>query len=370
MDRRLFLSTAGASMASLAGCLATGGDEADETAGTAGTTDDGDTGSTDHKYPDMISVTNPTPKSPIEHDVDIQQDNLHDPAEPFQLDITLTNSTEETISYGERRQAHMWTATPNESLILLPADAASLLHFNDDTEYWELDDGFLKTEEYQAETLDPGESATESLVLAVPYEERAPQGTPDQFQFQTEYEIHSDTDILRDGFDTEWTFSLKRRSDASYAVDTITTRVDTPLQIATSLRQPDIADPDRPMELEIALSNNAGHPVTYHERRSALFWNSKAEEYVLYPTASFPANHYEQDASSGIWVATEKLAMTMDYQIETIEPGETHTERLLVLAQGEESNPPTQLSFSTHFILEWRDNSIPISWTFDLKTAE
>lgn len=369
MNRRHILALTGASVAGLAGCTALGGDAEDDDP-----RDDSDDADTDQSTQFTASMSETETSRPIRTDVELLTDTLSDPDEPPRLEVTLTNTGDDPIMYGERRQALMWTATADETFVLLPERSAeSLATFDEASEYWIAEDGFVMTEDYQIDTLEPDAAHTETLLLLVSYGASPPATEPTEFTFDTSF--HASTDSIPSGASVpiEWEFTLERAADR-YTVADRTTSVEIPLRYEVELKQPDIASPDAPMELEISLTNTADVTVDYGERRKALFWKRSDAGYVLYPPNAIPDEIYEWHAQSARWIATDGFAITADYQIATLKPDETHTETHYVLYRSDDDpDPPVidELRFETDVAIEAIDDKpvdgVRSTWTLLLE---
>ena len=89
---------------------------------------------------------------------------------------------------------------------------------------------------------------------------------------------------------------------------------------------------ESPLTLQISLTNPSDDTIyEYSERRSAMFWLADVDaDFETYPAEGVESNLVYDESTEG-WGLEEEFVMTMDYQIETIEPQETHTETIVVV---------------------------------------
>lgn len=114
------------------------------------------------------------------------------------------------------------------------------------------------------------------------------------------------------------------------------TNLESELQYSISLTQPARNDRE-PLRLEVQIKNTSEDTAyVYGEQRAAVFRAASTNDFVLYPTeqankGADGAPMYEYNQSENVWVATDSFAMTMEYAIGTLEPGETVTQNLTLL---------------------------------------
>jgi len=152
---------------------------------------------------------------PIRYDVGIEQENIHSSSNPVTVEVSLTNESDEIISYGERRNLLFWAASSDEyeQFILYPKEEAKSLYTFDDTAgLWVAEDGFEMTTDYQTDELEPGETHTETLFLLVRDEDDIPEEVPTELTFSANgmmYDKESNP-LLGDSMD--WSFTLEQQS--------------------------------------------------------------------------------------------------------------------------------------------------------------
>jgi hypothetical protein len=216
--------TALLSAGALAGCLTASGPGAPETTDDAdGTTGDAD-GTTDlppatdggsengsgGTRPEgtggpgvSIVATDDAPDLPVRPAVEVSREAAT-PDHPPQLRVTVTNTSERTISVGEGRAVLFAYVTDDSgALILLPAGR----EYPAEPDCWRLTEGIAITEEYRILDLEPGESVSQSLDLygAAGGDACLPVG---EFRFETTYSVvNEDAEPVENG-QAKWGFSV------------------------------------------------------------------------------------------------------------------------------------------------------------------
>ncbi|MFP8954802.1 hypothetical protein ACLI4Z_17845 [Natrialbaceae archaeon A-arb3/5] len=137
------------------------------------------------------------------------------------------------------------------------------------------------------------------------------------------------------------------------------------------------ATAESPLTIELELTNTDDRPYRYGERRAAMFWTVASDtSFSLYPSESVEETKADDDE---VWWSSDPFAMTLDFQVETIEQGETHTEELVVLHtpvddEDDLDELPAELEFRTDFafVEDGRDDGVVdtdgLSWGFTLIT--
>lgn len=380
MDRRVFMTGTAATIALTAGCLATeeGGSNGDP----SNESNDGDSNGDPSEGQQYTVVGDEDIEgSPLQHEVNVLDGDLHSPDSPLRVKVTVTNTSDDTLTYGERRETLFWSARSENGFTLLPeldAETTSTIHgFDEESEYWVATGPFVTTDDYQVGELEPDETHSETLVLVVSHQEEPPADPPEEISFKTQFHAPDDASLETDAPPSEWGFTLSPDADEeAYVADDDDTVREFPLQYAVDLVQADMQSTEEPMQVEVSLTNELADPVQYGERRAAMFWGTRSEEFVLYPKQGVTNRFYERDSDSGLWGATDGFGMTMDYQVETLEPGETRSETLLVLVQPDDErefkdSPPQEISFRTSISIN-RINEEPVDgvsakWGFSLQ---
>lgn len=153
----------------------------------------------------ILVGTDDQPDLPLSIDVTVT-DGVATEEHPPLLQVSLTNTGEETVSVGEARAAVFEYVTSESGyLTLLPADG----EYDAEPGCWRLDSPVATTMEYRTETLAPGESLDAALALyaaGVEADACLPVG---EHRFQTTITRDSDPDDPDAGEQSiDWGFSL------------------------------------------------------------------------------------------------------------------------------------------------------------------
>ncbi|AHG01019.1 hypothetical protein HALLA_13300 [Halostagnicola larsenii XH-48] len=384
MDRRTFVAGTATTVALTAGCLASGESRSDDDPSNGSNDDESDDSKKDpsaEQRPYTVVGDETIGGSPVQHEVTVVDGDLHSPDSPLRVEVTVTNTSDETLTYGERRETLFWGNRSENGFTLLPEldseTTSTIREFDTESEYWVATSPFATTTDYQVGTLEPDESRSETLSVVVSHQEEPPENPPTEMSFNTRFRAPADVGSETESQPSEWGFTLSLDGDTeSYVADGDEAVREFPLQYTVDLAQAQMQSPDEPMQVEVSLTNESDQRVQYGERRTAMFWNARDDGFVLYPEQELPDENYERDADSGLWVAEGGFGMTMDYQFETLEPGETRSETLLVLVQPDETEEireslPSELSFETPLSITQLDgesvDDVSTNWGFALQ---
>ncbi len=135
------------------------------------------------------------------------------------------------------------------------------------------------------------------------------------------------------------------------------------LQHSVEVLQPDLRSDEEPLTLELTLENVGEEPLNYEERRSALFWFERTGDgnFILSPHDTLYNDEpiFEYNTDTDYWVLDEHGdGMDDDYQVGTLEPGETDTEILWVVTPYNANPPedtPEELRFTEEFTISKTD---------------
>lgn len=193
MRRRKFIIMGGTVMTTtLAGCSSTDGPPEEEpNDDEENTTTDEDNNEEEEvtALPEVSEINNPVgpeQNAPLEYDVTVLE-TVHE-EEPFKLQIDLTNTSEEDVTFGETRSAFFHSQTADK-FTLLPDEwvEPDVYEYDSDNEVWVLQEGMATTMEYRTGTIEAGETISKTVVLlhtvlvgdgeASPY--------PEQLEFNT-----------------------------------------------------------------------------------------------------------------------------------------------------------------------------------------
>lgn len=143
---------------------------------------------------------------------------------------------------------------------------------------------------------------------------------------------------------------------ATYTLETDSTPPEAPIAYHLELSEPAINDPERPLTIDLELTNTGEETIRYRERRRARFWTVADGRYTLVPMTQFQA--YSFDSETGVWVMDEPFYLTTDIQIGQLAPAESHGDQLLVLVESIDQLPgptPASLRFESEITVELDD---------------
>jgi hypothetical protein len=111
--------------------------------------------------------------TPLEYNIttdsaDIDREIPSDWTPPTQVTVTLSNTGEETIHYGDTRTAMFQLAESQNTQLLPNSFAVESLEYSEQAERWYTTQSILQTTEFSKGTLEPEESASEQLLVAAP----------------------------------------------------------------------------------------------------------------------------------------------------------------------------------------------------------
>lgn len=382
MDRRAFMAGTTTAVAFTAGCLASGESGSDDDPSNESNDDESDNSKKDlsEEQQPYTAVGEATiEESPLQHDVTVVDSDLHSPDSPLRVEVTVTNTSNDTLTYGERRETLFWSSHSENGFTLLPEldSASTFLEFDAESEYWVSTSPFATTSDYQVGTLEPDESHSETLNVVVSHQAEPPENPPTEISFTTRFHAPATVGSETGSQPSEWGFTLSLDADAeSYVADGGETVREFPLQYTVDVVQAEMQSTEAPMQVEVSLTNEVDEQVRYGERRAAMFWGARSDKFVLYPKQELPNESYKRDTDTGLWVIKHGFVMTRDYQVETLGSGETRSETLLVLVQPDEKEAfseslPSEMSFETTTSINQIDgesvDDVSTNWGFSIR---
>ncbi len=141
---------------------------------------------------------------PLTHDLRVTHRQLRDEQRPLTLELTLTNRSSETVSYGEQRDALGLDAHAEGFVLLAPG--GEFYGFEDG--WWSKTTEIVRTMEYRIGTLGPGESETVRRVVVVDDIEQNPSQPPERLRFEFSYGAGPQGVDMSEWTDYEWGFEL------------------------------------------------------------------------------------------------------------------------------------------------------------------
>lgn len=200
MNRRHLLAGAGGFIVTTAGCLGDGEPARD------GENRDHDAETYEKKYfevePDDVPEENP-----LAHRVELPQTNARSPDNPLTLHVTIENTTDEVLVYGERRET-FFIGSSDQDFLLIDPDADSRYEFDQAAGGWVATEEIDSPADFQTDDIDPGATHDNQAVLIAADANDNPRDIPDEFRFRTSFgaePLGGETKPAR-GYD--WAFSL------------------------------------------------------------------------------------------------------------------------------------------------------------------
>ena len=141
---------------------------------------------------------------PLTHDLRVTHRQLRDEQRPLTLELTLTNRSSETVSYGEQRDALGLDAHAERFVLLAPG--GEFYGFEDG--WWSKTTEIVRTMEYRIGTLGPGESETVRRVVVADDIEQNPSQPPERLRFELSYSAGPQGVDMSEWTDYGWGFEL------------------------------------------------------------------------------------------------------------------------------------------------------------------
>lgn len=146
---------------------------------------------------------------------------------------------------------------------------------------------------------------------------------------------------------------------------------DRPLEHELDLRSADPHHQDEPVSIAVTITNTAAEPIEFGDRRSVTGRFLYSERFGLFPVDAELGTFDEETQQ---WFLQEGIAQTDDFQIQTLDVGESLEDELVLLAVGRDGQPlptPTRrLDFQAPFGAEPVDDAkpidVPYEWGFSL----
>lgn len=162
------------------------------------------------------------------------------------------------------------------------------------------------------------------------------------------------------------------REGRHYEVSSTGTAKGSPLDHEVTVDQPRIDSPDRPLILSVSVTNTSDETIRYGEKREALAMHESDGEFTLHD----PREQWQRDEETGLWFAPEPVAITMDYQVGGLRPGESDTAELELVHEGPSppEQPPESFSFGVSYGTTTKrglpESGSEFGWEFTLAVVE
>lgn len=122
-------------------------------------------------------------ESPIRHEFEVTQPDIHSPKSPLTVTVSISNPTDETIVYRDRRAA-LGRALTSEDFILVSPDENEYA-FNEKERLWFAIGSVGTTDTSLLGELEPDETRSQELVLIRLSHKGFPETVPSRFEFST-----------------------------------------------------------------------------------------------------------------------------------------------------------------------------------------
>lgn len=203
MNRRTLLQLMGASVTSslLAGCSAPNKTDTPNTTQTQTNEPTQDTPSDIKTATYSPTIRDGDEDFPLEYSVETVSGGYSSEESPLTITVTLTNPTDTTYFFGDSRQAlfFLQNSEGKHPYRLFPNDEDTAQSFQFHTKCWIATQFYGMSQRYVYEELPPGESTSQSLVLAVSNQSYCP-SPPDKIEFTTDIRLSesawSDTRVV------------------------------------------------------------------------------------------------------------------------------------------------------------------------------
>lgn len=195
--RTVLLGTSIGATIALGGCVSDDDGEGDDDGGGSGADDDSAI---------YEATAGEVPEErPLKHELELLHPELRDPERPLVVEISVTNRSDESIAYADRRDAIGLFRTAGAFLLM--SEDHEGYEFADD--WWSATDRFAQTEDYQTEEVPPGETNSAQLAVVVADPEENPTEPPEQVQFTLPFRVGTPEAVVGTE-QQEWTFTLTR----------------------------------------------------------------------------------------------------------------------------------------------------------------
>lgn len=140
---------------------------------------------------------------------------------------------------------------------------------------------------------------------------------------------------------------------------------DGPLEIAVEVTR-DTATEEHPPGLRVSVTNTGDEPVAVGEARAVVFqYRQSADDLLML----LPAD-YDAPAEPDCWRLTDGIAVTQEYQVAGIDPGESLTADLSLYAspQSEAGTclPVGEFRFASTYSVDPEDDGAQFTWGFSV----
>ena len=157
-----------------------------------------------------------------------------------------------------------------------------------------------------------------------------------------------------------------------YIVDHPSVPIDHPIELTVEVLQAQPGIPSEPVTLEITLSNPSEERVGYQPSEHVFFWGAEDDSFVLYPADVYDDQEFNEQHER--WIAQEPLAFNPTIDTSYLDPGDSASETLHLLAQSNQDpsdDPPVEMTFERTFEIgpapsDGQEQLEALDWSFTL----
>lgn len=128
----------------------------------------------------------------INYTVDVIQSDYSNPEEPMKCMIYLENTSENPIEFGDRRDA-LFTNILADNHTTIPGNFS--VQYNEDYNYWYLEEAYFSTEDFQVGELLPNETMDREISVVASYDHSEVSTPPERITFESEIYARDDASL-------------------------------------------------------------------------------------------------------------------------------------------------------------------------------
>lgn len=147
-------------------------------------------------------------------------------------------------------------------------------------------------------------------------------------------------------------FTSSTPDEIEYEVTADEVPDESPLHHNVAIQQQYFRSADAPFTLELSVTNATDEVIEYKDSRTAL-GKSVSDESHDFTMLSEDDGRYGFNSEKDIWMTTHTIGGDGEYRSGTIDPSETHSQPLVVVAKEDEGAPekiPSEIKFIIRFV--------------------
>ena len=146
---------------------------------------------TEEKTTEEYNVQITSTAENVEYSAEMTQPLSGQKSEPLAMEITLQNTSDKQILYGDQRDAFFSYETSSDAYGLYAESSIprSSYAYNSEKQQWELTESLVRTTDFQTATLNPQEYITQSVILLHLQTEKEQNSIPSSLQFTNQLQI-------------------------------------------------------------------------------------------------------------------------------------------------------------------------------------